>query len=162
MNTFFYSFSDNKFSSTAWRVMSSSTMDSTQTFQISIYQNMGQTATSSGSYVSIYFPPIVQISSSFNSNSDCTIQGFSNSCVVTYSQTSNYLQLNIQGSSSYLTSNPNIFPSGSIITIYIKNLNFPYASTAKTMYQIYVALYASNVVNPITYYAVQTVSADPV
>jgi hypothetical protein len=161
MSTFFDSFNDNKFS-TRWRVMSSTAINSTQTFTITILQNMGATSTSSGSYLSIYLPPIVQISSSFNSNSDCTIQGVTNSCVVTYSQTSSYLQINVQGSSTYLLSNPNIFPYNTYISIYIKNMNFPFASTVKTMYQIYLALYASNVVNPITYYAVKTVSADPV
>jgi hypothetical protein len=142
--------------------MSTSTVDSTQVFQITINQNMNAVATSSGSYLSIFLPPIVQISSGFNANTDCQIQGVANSCVVTFTQTSNYLQINVQGSSTYLSNNPNIFPFGSYITIYLKNLNFPYASTAKTAYPVYLALYASNVVNPVTYYAVQTVSADPV
>ena len=142
--------------------MSTSSMDTTQIFYLRIYQNINAVATSSGSYLSIFLPPTVQISSSFNSNTDCFIQGVSSSCVVTYTQTSTYLQINVQGSSSYLSSNPNIFPFQNTITITLKNLNFPYASTAKTMYQVYLALYASNVVNPITYYAIQTISADPI
>lgn len=161
-SNFFNSFQDSKFS-TPWRVMSSANIDATQTFQITIYQSISATATSSGSYLSVYLPPSVQIGSNFNPSTDCMFQSTSNpnSCSVTYSQTSSYLLLTIQGSSTYLASNPNVFPVNTYINIFLKNLNFPKTSTVKNMYQIYVSLFASNVVNPVTYYSVQTVSVDP-
>lgn len=159
---FFDSFTDNKFW-TRWRVMSSSTFDSSQIFQITVRQIISATATSSGSYLSIYLPPNVQIASNFNSNTDCMFQTNTNtgSCTLTYFQTSSHLQLNIQGSASYLINNPNVFPFNTYIQIYIKNLNFPITSSTKTMYQVYASLFASNVVTPITYYSLQTVSVDP-
>ena len=143
--------------------MSSSTFDAAQIFQIIVRQMIGSTATGSGAYLSVFLPPNVQISSNFNPTTDCMFQSISNpgSCSLTYNQTSTHLQLVIQGSATYLASNPNPFPYGTYISIYLKNINFPITSSTKTMYQIYVSLFASNVVNPITYYSLQTVSANP-
>lgn len=69
--------------------------------------------------------------------------------------------MTIQGNAAYLASNPNIFPYQTSIFIYLTNMYWPLASSTKTIYQIYMSLYASNVVNPVVYNAVRTVSADP-
>jgi len=159
-SSFFWNYYDNQFGS-SWRVMSSSSIASGQWFNIQIYQNINPSATSSGSYITFFLPPFVQVASNFNTSSDCQISWTTNSCLITFNQTSTYLQVTIQGTASFLASNPNIFPYQSSTFIYLRNMYWPYASTAKTTYQVYMALYASNVVNPVTYYAVQTVSADP-
>lgn len=153
-------FYDNIFGN-SYRVKSGSNFDAGQLFYLYYNQYIGSTATSAGSYMSMYLPPNVQVASNFDSNTDCMISGNTNSCAISFLQTSTYLKITIQGTTSYLASVPNIFPYNTGRYIYLKNIYFPTASTVKTIYQIYFALYEGNVVNPNTYYQVLTVSADP-
>lgn len=136
-------------------------MVSGQWFYIHIYQNIDPSATSSGSYITFYLPPIVQVASNFDVNTDCRISWNTNSCAITFNRTSTYLQVTIQGNAAYLASNPNIFPYQISTYIYLRNIYWPLASTNKVIYQVYMTLYASNVVNPVTYNAIRTVSANP-
>ena len=159
-SSFFWNYYDNQFG-WSWRTRSSSTMISGQWFYIHIYQNIHISATSSGSYITFYLPPIVQVATNFDINNDCRISWNTNSCSITFYRTSNYLQVTIQGNAAYLASTPNIFPYQTSTYIYLTNMYWPLASSTKTIYQIYMSLYASNVVNPVVYNAVNVVSADP-
>ena len=159
-SSFFWNYYDNQFG-WSWRTRSSSTMISGQWFIIRIYQNIHISATSSGSYITFYLPPIVQVATNFDINNDCRISWNTNSCSITFYRTSNYLQVTIQGNAAYLASTPNIFPYQTSTYIYLRNMYWPLASSTKTIYQIYMSLYASNVVNPVVYNAVNVVSADP-
>lgn len=114
-----------------------------------VYQNIGSTATSAGSYLSFYLPPIVQVSPSFNVSNDCRISNNQFSCDIVFTRTSNYLKVTIKGSASYLVGTPNIFPYTSTIYIYLTNIYFPKASTNKVIYPIYATLYKSDIVNPV-------------
>ena len=160
VSSFFWNYYDNQFG-WSWRTRSSTSLISGQWFYIQIYQNINPTATSSGSYITFFLPPFVQVASTFDPNNDCRFNWVTNSCAVTFTRTSTHLQVTIQGSSSYLSGTPNPFPYQTSTMVYLTNMNWPYSSTNKYNYQVYMALYASNVVNPVTYYAVQTVSADP-
>lgn len=82
-DNFFSSFRDNIFGA-GWRVQSATDFDASQVFQVIIYQDIGNTATSSGSYLKLYFPPNVQRSPSFNSSDDCRFQNNLNSCNVVF------------------------------------------------------------------------------
>lgn len=160
MKSFFYNYYDNQFG-WSWRVRSSTSMVSGQWFYIHIYQDIDPSATSSGSYITFYLPPYVQVSSSFDPNTDCRISWNTNSCIITFTRTSTHLQVTIQGNAAYLATTPNLFPYQTSTYIYLTDMYWPYASTPKYIYQVYMTLYASNVVNPVTYSAVKTVSADP-
>lgn len=76
-------------------------------------------------------------------------------------KTSSYLQITIKGSTSYLVSNPNIFPYRTSIYIYLRNLLFPKSSSNKIVYPIYATLYKSDVVNPTEYMRMYFISANP-
>ena len=133
-------FYDNMFG-TSFRVMSDTNFNPSQILYIYYNQLIGTTATSAGSYMTMYLPPSVQVSPNFNSSSDCQISGSLNSCIITFMQTSTYLKITIQGTTSYLASVPNIFGYNTGRYIYLRNILFPAASTVKTIYQIYFALY---------------------
>lgn len=126
-----------------------------------VYQSIGSTATSSGSYLRFYLPPIVEVSPSFNPNNDCRINNVVSSCQIAFSKTSTYLQVTISGSSTYLSTNPNIFPYTTYVTIYLTNILFPKSSSNKMVYPVYATLYKSNVVNPTEYMRARFISADP-
>jgi hypothetical protein len=152
-SSFFWSFYDNQFH-WGWRTRSSTSIISSQWFYVQIYQNIDPSATSSGSYITFFLPHFVQVASNFDPINDCRFDNVANTCVITLNRTSTYLQVTVQGSASYLATNPNPFPFQTSVFVYIRNMNWPFASTNKYNYQVYIALYASNVVNPITYYAV--------
>lgn len=147
---FFNSFRDSIFGAD-WRVQSSSSIISGQWIYFYVYQDVGSTATSSGSYLRFYLPPIVEVSPSFDPNNDCRIANNINSCQITFARTSTYLQVTIRGSSTYLVSNPNIFPYRTTVVIYLRNILFPKSSSNKVIYPVYATLYKSDVVNPTQY-----------
>jgi len=88
----------------------------------------------------------------FDTTTDCLINSSPNYCILTYYQTPTYLKLTIKGSSTYLSTNPNMFPYNTYTTIILKNIYFPVTSSNKNLYPVYVTLFKSDIVNPIPYY----------
>lgn len=121
-----------------------------------MYQNIGSTATSAGSYIRFYLPPIVQVATTFNANTDCTITSQA-SCYVTIDSQSTYLQVTVKGIST-----SNVFPYQTYIEVRLYNFLFPLASTNKIVYPIYLTLYKSDIVNPTEYRRAFFISADPI
>lgn len=149
-------------------MIKSTTISGSQWFYLQIYQNIGATATSTGSYIDMYLSPKVIISTSFNQNNDCqifqnqTVPSYnSNTCLVSIVQTSTYVRLTIQANATYLSTISNLFPYQSFTYIRLKNMAFPLTSSNKNVYPLYLALYQSNVVNPITYYYSIQISCNP-
>jgi hypothetical protein len=103
----------------------------------------------------------VQVSTSFNANTDCTIQSVAGSCLVTIVPTSTYLQVTVKGSPTYLSGTPNAFNYQTTVDVRLYNFVFPLASTNKIVYPIYLTLYKSDIVNPTEYRRAYFFSADP-
>jgi len=149
-------------------VKSTSSIDTTQTFTLSIYQDINSIATSSSSYIELYFSPNVVISNSFDPNQDCQLrqsstQGsyMSNSCSVAYTQAPGFLKITIKPNSAYSISVPNLFPYRSTTFILLKNMMFSLSTSNKNLYPLYMTLYKSDVVGPTTYNYLTYIQALP-
>ena len=106
-------------------MMAASTIDTGEWLYLRIYQRTSSTATSAGSYVVVYFPPQVQVSSSFNTSYDCQFQWNQNSCDITFNRTATYLKVTIKAIGSFATSYPNPFEYNVRRYIMLRNLLFP-------------------------------------
>jgi hypothetical protein len=84
-----------------------------------------------------------------------------NACLVTITQTANYLRLTIRANSNYLSNVPNFFAFQSYAYIGLKNMAFTLTSTNKNVFPVYCALYKSDVVNPTTYYYMRMINSMP-
>lgn len=170
-SNFYSSFNDNTVPFSGWneRVKSTSTIDSNQQFTLCIQQSINSIATSSSSYIELYFSPNVVISNSFDPNQDCQLRQSStqgsyspNSCSVSYLQAPSYLKITIKPNSAYSSTVPNLFPYASATYILLKNIMFSLSTSNKNLYPLYITLYKSDVVNPTTYLYLTYVQALPI
>lgn len=125
------------------------------------YNQISSLATSTGSYVDIFLSPNVQLTSSFNATNDCRFDGVTATCSLIITQTPNYLQLTVRGSTTYLAGTPNPFAQNTWRYISFFNLFHPRTTSNKYFYPVYLTLYKADVVNPTTYYSYTTVNAMP-
>jgi hypothetical protein len=109
----------------------------------------------------MYFPPTTTFDPLFSSSNDCTFGGTAGTAVCAVSSTANYVYMTFKSSASYAITNPNAFPQSTNFWIYIKNIRFPQASTAKYPFAIYMRLFNSSAVNPTTYITVASASVLP-
>lgn len=147
---------DNQFFSTE-RARASSSIVAGQYLQLTFWQNVGSTATSSGAYLEVYLSPYISVSASFSQTNDCRINGATSTCLFTYFQTSSYLKLVIKGSNPLV----NNFPYRTTVSVQIYNLLFPLTSSNKNLYPVYIALYKADVVSPTSYYTYRSLHLMP-
>lgn len=83
------------------------------------------------------------------------------SCLVTILRTPNYLKLTVKANSNYLANVSNIFPFQSSTYFNLHNMAFTYSSSNKYIFPVYIALYKSDVVNPVAYNYARIISAHP-
>ena len=146
------------------RVISTPTFDN-RWFYLRILNYISATATSAGAYVEFYLSPLVEVSPTFDPNSDCrfhsTSSTYMGSCNIVFVKTANYLKITIKATGSYAVSNPNPFPHNTRRYIYLRNMVYPKSSSNKVIYPIYMTLYKSDVVNPTAYRRMRVTCAVP-
>lgn len=113
-------------------------------------------ATSTGSYVEMYFSPEVTFDPNFDPNSDCTFGGTVGTAVCNVVRTANSVYIEFKPSASYSVGTPNAFPqspagSPTYIWLYIYKIRFPRPSSPKYPYNVYIRLFNSSAANPSTY-----------
>lgn len=90
----------------------------------------------------------MQISSSFNQNSDCLINSVQSKCLFTSLSTTSYLKITISSSNAGL----NIFSYVTYTTITLNNVIFSTSSSNQNVFPVYVTLYKTTGVAATPYY----------
>ena len=121
-------------------------------------------STSAGSWLEMYLNPLVEFDPDYDPETDCYFHGTSSSsasCISTVTRTANYVHIKVEGSPSYLSSYPNVFPYRTSRYFYISNIKFPQITTNKYVFQVYFRLHESSGVNADTYDYTRTITVLP-
>lgn len=157
----FMDFYDNRYG-TSWVVKSGASLDSGQYLRIYFYPNLGGVSTlSSSNYLDLYLSPYFQIDAAFDQNTDCRINGNTNSCQVTIIKNPNYIRLTIKSNATWAIANPYMFQHQTYTYINLYKVWPTLSSTNKNIYQYYSTLYKSDVVDPVAYHAGAFIHAMP-